>query len=137
MADPDLTALDDGDNNWGAPMRATLLDISRRADGRIPANSRTATAYTATAADIATTIYRDLAVANTVTIPTGIAQAEDRILVRNKGVGITSVVAGSGMTLVDGTGRGKTSPFAMAGQGAILEVVFESSTRGYVDGAIA
>jgi hypothetical protein len=133
MADPDLTALDDGDLNWGSPLRAVLLDTSRRADGRLPANVRTGTAYTAVLADIATTVYRNLTVANTVTIPTGVGQPEDRILVRQKGTGTTSIVAGSGMTLVS---VGRTAPFAMAGQGAIVEVVFESSTLAYVDGAI-
>jgi hypothetical protein len=108
MADPDLTALDDGDLNWGSPLRAVLLDTSRRADGRLPANVRTGTAYTAVLADIATTVYRNL-------------------------TGTTSIVAGSGMTLVS---VGRTAPFAMAGQGAIVEVVFESSTLAYVDGAI-
>jgi hypothetical protein len=133
LADPDLSALDDGDQNWGQALRDVLLSNSRKADGRLPANARTATAYTAVAADIGTTIYRDLTVANTVTIPTGIAQPEDRILVRQKGTGVTSIVAGSGMTLVS---AGKTAPFALAGQSAIVEVVFESSTRAYVDGAI-
>lgn len=134
MADPDLTALDDGDLNWGPPLRTVLLDTSRRADGRLPAFVRTATSYTAVVGDIATTIYRDLTIGNTVTIPTGIAQPEDRLLIRQKGTGPTTVVAGTGMTLVS---VGKTAPFALAGPGAIVEVVFETSTRAYVDGAIA
>lgn len=134
MADPDLSALDDGDLNWGPPLRSVLLDTSRRADGRLPANVRTGSSYTAVTGDVGTTIYRDLTTANTVTIPTGVGQPEDRILVRQKGSGTTSIAAGSGMTLVS---VGKTAPFALAGAGAIVEVVFESSTRAYVDGAIA
>jgi hypothetical protein len=137
MADPDLTALDDGDLNWGAPLRAILLDNSRKADGRLPANVRTATSYTATTTDIATTIYRNLTVANTVTIPTGIAQAEDRLLVRQKGTGVTSIAEGSGMTLTAVGYAAATTSFPMAGQGAIVEIVFESSTAGYIDGGLA
>ena len=137
MADPDLSALDDADLNWGQPLRDILLANSRKADGRLPANVRTATSYTATAADIATTIYRNLTVANTVIIPPGIAQAEDRILVRQKGTGLTSIVEGSGMTLTAVGYSAATTTFPMAGQGAIVEIVFESSTAGYIDGALA
>lgn len=132
MARPTLPA--DGDLTWGPVLRAAINDASDRADGRLPAFARTAASYVATAADVATTIYRNLTTANTVTIPIGIAQAEDRILVRQKGTGVTSIAAGTGMTLVS---VGRTAPFALAGQGAIVEVVFESSALAYVDGAIA
>lgn len=134
MARPVLPANGTDIGFWDVAVRNAINDTSDRADGRLPANVRTTTAYTAVAGDIATTIYRNLTVANTVTIPTGIAQAEDRILIRQKGTGLTTIVAGSGMTL---TSVGRTAPFAMSGQGAIVEVVFESSTVAYVDGAIA
>jgi hypothetical protein len=132
MARPTLPA--DGDLTWGPPLRTAIFDTSDRADGRLPANVRTATSYTVVVGDVGTTVYRDLTVANTVTIPTGVGQPEDRILVRQKGTGTTSIAAGTGMTLVS---VGKTGPFALAGQGAIVEVVFESATRAYVDGAVA
>lgn len=134
MADPVLPTDQASNGVWGPIINNAILDTSRRADGRLPANVRTGSSYTVVLADIGTTVYRDLTTANTVTIPTGIAQPEDRILVRQKGAGTTSIAAGSGMTLVS---VGKTAPFALAGQGAIVEVVFESSTRAYVDGAIA
>jgi hypothetical protein len=134
MARPTLPANGGDIGFWDVSVRAAIFDTSDRADGRLPANVRTATSYTAVAGDIATTVYRDLTVANTVTIPTGVGQPEDRILVRQKGTGTTSIAAGAGMTLVS---VGRTAPFALAGQGAIVEVVFESSTRAYVDGAIA
>jgi hypothetical protein len=134
MARPALPADGAEIGTWGDDVRNAIWDTSDRADGRLPANVRTGTSYTAVTGDVATTVYRDLTVANTVTIPTGVGQPEDRILVRQKGTGTTSIVAGSGMTLVS---VGRTAPFAMAGQGAIVEVVFESATRAYVDGAIA
>jgi hypothetical protein len=137
MADPVLPVDHASDGVWGPIINNAILDTSRRADGRLPANVRTATSYTATTTDIATTIYRNLTVANTVTIPTGIAQAEDRILVRQKGTGVTSIVEGSGMTLTAVGYAAATTSFPMAGQGAIVEIVFESSTAGYIDGGLA
>ncbi len=134
MADPDLSLLDDGDLNWGAPLRAVLLDISRRADGRLAAVVNTFATQTLAASHAGMTIYRNSTTANSFIVPANEFQPEDRVLIRQQGLGATSISAGSGMTLIS---VGKTAPFTLAGQGAICEVVFQSTTLAYVDGQLA
>lgn len=134
MADPDLTPLDDGDLNWGTPLRNVLLDISRRADGRMPAVINTFVTLNLNATHAGMMVYRDLATANTTVVPPNVFQPEDRVLIRQKGAGASSISAGSGMTLVS---VGKAAPFTLAGVGAIVEIVFQSTTLAYVDGALA
>ena len=134
MADPDLTALEDGDLDWGQALRDVLLDTSRRADGRLPAVVNTFVTQTLGATHAGMTIYRNSAVANSVTVPPNVFQPEDRVLIRQQGAGATSITAGSGMTLIS---VGKTAPFTLAGVGAIAEIVFQSTTLAYVDGQLA
>lgn len=134
MADPDLSALEDGDLNWGQAMRDVLLDISRRADGRLTAVVNTFITLTLNATHAGMMIYRDTATANSTIVPANVFQPEDRVLIRWKGAGSCSVTAGSGMTLVS---AGKTAPFTLSAVGAIVEVVFQSTTLAYVDGQLA
>lgn len=134
MADPDLTALDDGDLNWGAPLRAILLDNSRKADGRLPAVVSTFVTLNLNATHAGMTVYRDNTGANSTVVPANVFQPEDRVLIRQRGAGASSISAGTGMTLVS---VGKTAPFTLAGTGAICEVVFETTTKAYIDGQLA
>ena len=134
MADPDLTLLDDGDLNWGAPLRSVLLDISRRADGRLSAVVNTFVTLNLNASHAGMTVYRNTSSANSTVVPPNVFQPEDRVLIRQQGAGASSISAGSGMTLIS---VGKTAPFTLAGVGAIAEIVFQSTTVAYVDGQLA
>lgn len=131
MADPTLPA--DGDLTWGPTLRAALLDTSRRADGTLPKTTKT-TSYTLGAGDVGTTVYMNSATALTVTVPTGVGAAEQRVLIRQQGAGAVTITAGSGMTLQS---VGETPPFVMLGQHAMVELVWFSGTVVYVDGALA
>lgn len=133
MARPTLPASGGDLGFWNVALVAAINDISDRADGQLPKTTRSAS-YTLTAADIATTVYVTAATAVTITVPTGVGTAEQRCLIRARGAGQVTIAAGTGMTL---NSVAETPPFVMAGQHAVVEIVWFSGTEAYVDGALA
>jgi hypothetical protein len=83
----------------GAPLRAEELnDITN-----LPINDQTAS-YTLVVGDVGKRVVMDVASANTVTVDDSIFGVGDTIFIANKGAGVTTVTAGSGVTINSASG---------------------------------
>ena len=98
-----------------------------------PINAQTGTSYTAVASDAGKTIEHTNAAASTLTIPSGVFSAGQRIDVLVAGAGQLTVVAGSGMTVEPEVGLQLKS----RAQRSMFSVYFRSSTVAVVTGSLA
>lgn len=92
-------------------------------------NSQTGTAYTLVLADAGKLVERSNAAANTLTVPSALFSAGHVVLGRQYGAGVTTIVAGSGMTL-----RSRGGVLISAGQYAEWVITFRSASEAVVSG---
>lgn len=121
------------EQNWHLELVPALYDISDRADGQSAIFVVTATSMTVLATHAGGVIHRDVAVANTTTFPAGVFVAGQVIEVCQVGVGLSSLVQGTGMLLHC---RGKTTPLALAGQWAEARIRYIGPGEAVVGGDI-
>jgi hypothetical protein len=137
----DRLAVDfDGKLAWGSGGTGADVVLQRTAAGvltvstgklvaRAPVNLQTGTAYTAVAADAFKVIERSNAAANTLTIPANVFAIDDIVNGSQVGAGLTTIVAGAGMTL-----RSRGGALISAGQWAEWSIRFRSATEAVVSG---
>lgn len=94
---------------------ATDLDFiwTEQDDTTLAFNAQTGTTYTLVAADLGKLVTTSNAAAVTVTIPPSVFSAGNQINVQSIGVGLTSFVAGAGVTITS-TGASAAAPILRA-----------------------
>jgi hypothetical protein len=118
---------------WDVDLNAALDDISDRADGDAPTTVFTGST-TLIASQSGAVIEMNLGTANTVTVPANVFQAGQVVEVCQVGAGLTTIAAGTGLTL---RCQGKTAPVALAGQWAGARIRFRSPTEAVLEGNVA
>ncbi|MCP4475354.1 MAG: hypothetical protein GY821_12480 [Gammaproteobacteria bacterium] len=109
-------------------------DIKYRSviDDAVGINEQTGTSYTTVLADAGSLIIMDNASANTITIPPDVYSIGAIFAVRQKGVGQTTIVEGSGVTIVAPTSKG----LLISEQGELVALVQESTNYWSVTGGL-
>lgn len=132
MARP--TVPDDQEQSWAAELRAAIYDVSDRADGRAPLNTRTSN-YVLVLADEGKLVEMNVASANTLTVPPNSSVAfpvGSTVYVRQYGAGTSTITAGAGVTI-----RSRGSLIDLAGQYAEAVLTKRATDEWVLSGDIA
>ena len=116
--------------DWAVGLFATISNLALKTDKLVVANRQTAS-YTLVLSDADKLVEMNVGSANNLTVPASVFSSGTQILLAQYGVGQTTVVAGSGMTIRSNGGKLKLN---VQYSGATL--VFLSGTEAYLFGDI-
>ena len=113
-------------------LKGATSSVQSQLNAKSPLNvtlDRKTASYTLVAGDNSKLIEMNLAIANTLTINTGLFSSGNQVLISQYGTGQTSFVAGAGMTLRSDGGKLKIGT-----QYSLATLIFISATEAYLTG---